>query len=166
MGILRKLFAKENEREEEGSRQEFSDEPATTRHVVFALSSAGFKDLEKETPLDTPGIIAASMGVLQASVDDVRLGERGQIYPIDKLRARLSSCSVWLAKDGSAVVTRPSIGEKESDMLKGAKYLGPFPRFIYLTVVCEKLGLDPHNIIIEEEEERPARARFCGPSST
>lgn len=151
MEIFNKLFGKKNKREEQGSQQESSDEPVTIRHVVFALTSVVVKEFEKDaSPLD---IIAVSMGKLQGSMEDVKIHQSG-IYASDKLRANLSSWSVWLTKDGSVVVTRPAIGEKESDMLKGTTYLGPVPQLQYLTAVCKKLGLDPYNIVVSEEETK------------
>lgn len=155
MRRLDKLSEEKNEREE-GTQQESLDHSVATRHVVFALSSAVVKYYEKKdaTPLD---IIAVSMGKLQGSMEDVEFTQGGHIRPSDKLRANLSSWNVWLTKDGSVVVTRPAIGEKESDMLKDATHLGPVPQLQYLTAVGKKLGLDPYDIVVEEETKKISR---------
>jgi len=159
MGIFDKLLGKKNKRKEQDSQQEPSDEPEIIRHVFFTLNSVFLKDFDNEKEATPLVIVAMSLGSLQASKGDLKIDQRGRIYPSDKLRANLSSWSVWLAKDGSVVVTRPATGEKESDMLEGATYLGLVPKFVYLSAVCNELGLDPLSLAVSEEEVKEYEAK-------
>jgi tetratricopeptide (TPR) repeat protein len=106
------------------------------------------KEFEKDaTPLD---IIAISMGKLQGSEEDIKIDQSGYIYSSNKLKANLTFWSVWLTKHESIVVTQPTIGERESDLLKDSIYLGSVPQLQYLTAVCLKLGLNSENIALTQ----------------
>jgi len=157
MGAFDRLFGENNKKKDEVSEEESSRGLTVTRHVVFGVNSTVIEMYrEKETDATDLDIVAVAMGKVAGSVDDVIINKKGSIYPSEKLKLKLCSWSIWLDKSGGLFVTEPVQGEKESDILHGAIYLGSIPYLQYMAAVCLKLGLDSGNISVSKLSELDA----------